>query len=324
PALLVRLAAAQAEAAEGAAAGWPALLREGLLARLRELVETWDGALALEPHADAVAPAPRDAAAPVTSGQTDALLVGLTGLSGMLAILATNAVWVATAWPEGGTATMMAAVATAMFAQLDDPAPAIAGFMTWTGIAAVTAALYLFAVLPVIDGFPLLACAMAVLYLPFGALHARPATIGIALPVLVNTVALMSLQETYAAEFASYVNSALALLSGFAAGLVSTRLVRAFGVDWRLRRLVQADRRDLARLVEARRADLRRSVAAMLDRFEFLAGRIGTADAATLEVSELAELRAAVNVMRLRETMPDLAAAQRMAAAAALAAIAAA
>ena len=61
-----------------------------------------------------------------------------------------------------------------------------------------------------------------------------PALVGIALPVMVNTVALISLQEVYDAEFAGYVNGALALLVGFAAALVSTRLVRAFGVDLRV------------------------------------------------------------------------------------------
>ena len=124
-------------------------------------------------------------------------------------------------------------------------------------------------------------------------------------------------------EFAGYVNGALALLAGFAAGLVSTRLVRAFGVDLRLRRLVAADRRDLARLTEGQQADLRRSVAAMLDRSKFLAGRIGSADAATLDVTELAELRAAINVMRLREATPLLPPGPGAAAAAALAAVAA-
>lgn len=44
----------------------------------------------------------------------------------------------------------------------------------------------------------------------------------------------------------------------------------------------------------------------MLDRFEFLAGRLGSADAATLEVTDLAELRAAINVQRLREASERL------------------
>jgi uncharacterized membrane protein YccC len=185
------------------------------------------------------------------------------------------------------------------------------------------AGLYLFAVLPAIDGFPLLVVALGVAYLPLGALHAMPGGLGIALPILVNTVALIAPQEMYAADFAAYVNGALALLAGFASGLVTTRLVRAFGIDWRLRRLVQADRRDLARLTEGRRADLQRTVAVMLDRFEFLAGRIGSADAATLEVAELAELRAAINVVRLREVAGRLPAPLRPGVDAALAALAA-
>jgi hypothetical protein len=61
----------------------------------------------------------------------------------------------------------------------------------------------------------------------------------------------------------------------------------------------------------------------MLDRFEFLAGRIGSADAGTLDLTELAELRAAVNVVRLREAAPRLPPAAREAVEAALAAVAA-
>jgi hypothetical protein len=61
----------------------------------------------------------------------------------------------------------------------------------------------------------------------------------------------------------------------------------------------------------------------MLDRFEFLAGRIGSADAQALDVSELAELRAAMNVVRLREAAERLPAALEDPVAAALAAVAA-
>ena len=73
---------------------WHGLLREGLLARLRELVEIWSLALAFEPGTAALAAAPREAAAPVTSGHTDPLLVGLTGLASVLAILACDLAWV--------------------------------------------------------------------------------------------------------------------------------------------------------------------------------------------------------------------------------------
>ncbi|WP_043334568.1 FUSC family protein [Belnapia moabensis] len=316
-----RLAAAEREAA--AEGGWPGLLREGLLARLRELLATW---VACQAHAARIASkhAGRVPAAPAgLPGHADPLLVGLSGLAAALAVLLCCAFWVLVGWPGGATAAMMAAVGASLFAQLDDPAPAILRFMEGTAIAVALAGLMLFAVLPMVDGFVPLVLVLGTLYLPVGALLAMPALQPRMAPVAINGFALLALQSTYGAEFDSFLEGGIAMMLGFGVALTVTRLVRGAGVAWRVERLVEADRRDLVRLAEGRQtADLRRIAAAMLDRFEALSARLGAADAAAMGRRELAELRAAFNLLRLRAVAPVLAAAEQRSVEAAIAATA--
>ncbi|MBL6456161.1 FUSC family protein [Belnapia sp. T6] len=317
PGLEARLAAAEAEAS--AAGGWSGLMREGLLARLRELLST---AEACRGQAGRIAGAARgDLGAGPMPGHVDPLLVGLSGLSAVVSVCLCCAFWILAGWPGGATAAMMSAVGASLFAALDDPTPAILRFMEGTVLAAAAAALYLFAILPALDGFIPLIIALGLLYLPLGALLAVPALTPRMAPIALNALALMAIQASYGADPAGFLESAIGMLVGFAMALVVTRVLRGAGVAWRVARLVEADRRDLARLAEGRRpADLRRIAAAMLDRFEALSARLGAADAATLGRRELAELRAAFNLLRLREVAAGLPAALRPAIEAAVAA----
>lgn len=313
------LATAETEARD--VGGWPGLLREGLLARLRELVTTWEDC---RTQADQIAAgAAGDPPAALSPGHADPLLIGLSGLAAAVAVIACCGFWIIAGWPGGATAAMMAAVGTSLFAQLDDPAPAILRFMQGTILAIAIAGIYLFAVLPAVDGFVPLLCVLGVLYLPVGALLAMPALTPRVAPVAINGFALIALQTVYSADFASFLEGGIAMLFGFGVALTVTRLLRSFGVALRVTRLVQADRRDLIRLAEGRRrADLPRITTAMLDRFEALAARLGAADAETLGVRELAELRAAFNLLRLRQVGPGLDPRSRLAIDAAIAATA--
>lgn len=72
----------------------------------------------------------------------------LSAVGVFVSILVTCAIWIATGWPEGSAAPMMAAVACCFFATFDDPAPYIVSFANSAIVGAVFAAVYLFAVLP--------------------------------------------------------------------------------------------------------------------------------------------------------------------------------
>ena len=175
-------------------------------------------------------------------------------------------------------------------------------------LAVVIAAFYAFAVLPALDGFPLLAFALGVFYVPARAFQAIPSLLGVMLPTTLIVLTQLSLGETYAADPQRFAENGLGTLVGLAFALEVTRLLRSPLVALRIRRLVAADRRDLARLATGHENDLQAVVDDMLDRFEALSARLGGAEAPSDQIAELAGLRGAVNVVRLRECLPALAA----------------
>jgi uncharacterized membrane protein YccC len=314
PAPRARALAAQLEAvarelaaARPAPEPWAALLRDGLMERLRELLTQWQECLGLIARILSAEPseaAPEGPRAP--AGHVDPLLVALSGFAAMVAIGLGCAIWIGTGWAHGTSLGMMAAVVLCIFAQLDDPAPVLKQFTLGSVLAVVFAGLYLFVVLPRIDGFVLLLLVLAPLYLPIGALIPQQRVMAVALAVAVTLPAVINLQETYSADFPGFADGGIATILALVLALTITRLARSVGVAWRLQRLSAADRRDLARLAEGRSAaDLRIISGAMLDRFEALAARLAAPDA-PIRMSELADLRASVNLLRLRDRMPEL------------------
>ncbi|NEL27649.1 MAG: FUSC family protein, partial [Xanthomonas perforans] len=101
--------------------------------------------------------------------------------------------WIGIGWEGGGNGAMMAAVTAAFFAAQDDPAPSMLSFLTWAVVASVVAGIYLFGIFPAIHDFPMLVLVLAAVFLPIGALLHRPKTMLIALPLVVNLTALLSL-----------------------------------------------------------------------------------------------------------------------------------
>uniref|UniRef100_UPI00190F9951 FUSC family protein n=1 Tax=Roseomonas sp. 18066 TaxID=2681412 RepID=UPI00190F9951 len=293
---------------------WAALLRDGLVERLRELVTHWRECLLLTERLLAEKPSEAAPDAPGhLPGHVDPLLVALSGLAATGAVLIGSALWIGSGWAHGASMAMMGGVALCIFGQLDDPAPALKQFLVGAAISVVLAGLYQFAILPRIDGLPLLLLVLAILYIPVGALMPQPTLMAPSLAIAVTLPTVISLQESYVAtDFASYADGGLATLGGLGLALLLARLARSFGVAWRIRRLAAADRLDLARLAEGRApTDLRRILGVMLDRFEALAARLGAVDARAVPVAELSDLRAALNMLRLREQMAALPAEQR-------------
>jgi uncharacterized membrane protein YccC len=290
-------------------ADWRGLLVLSATARLRELIK------ALQECRDLAADIARPANGPPE--RLDAVVRtrayrplhrdhGLAALSAVAlaaAVLGCCSFWIVTGWPDGAVAAMMATVFSSFFAAQDDPAPAIRSFVIWTLASVPVAAVYLFAILPAIDGFPLLAVALAPAFLAMGYLQASPKAAGIAMPLLIGLAGGMSLQETFAADFPGFLNSNLALIFGVVAALVSTRVLRTVSAGWSARRLIRRSQREIASLAAARRAGDRDVWAsAMLDRIGLLAPRLAAVkDEADLNDSDaLRDLRVGLNLIDLK------------------------
>lgn len=286
---------------------WTDIMRVGLLARLRELIDLRTDCLALQAHIDAGKPGlPRLAGvhdADVASRHRDIGMAALSGVSASLTIGLICAFWIATAWPEGAVAAEMAAVACSFFAVRDNPVPAIIGFLGWTALAVVIDAVLLFAVLPQVNGFEMLALALAPPFLLFGVLTARPATAAAGMALAANGATLLSLQETYNADFATFANAAVATVLGMAVAAVLTHVLRSIGWDAASLRLLRANWLMLARAAERRgKGDRAAFAGLMLDRLGLVASRLAEArtKGAVPAADILAELRVGLNILDLR------------------------
>lgn len=236
-------------------------------------------------------------------------MAGFSALSAGIALMAYCVLWIGIGWEGGGNGAMMAAVTAAFFAAQDDPAPSMLSFLTWAVVASLVAGIYLFGIFPAIHDFPMLVLVLAAVFLPLGALLHRPRTMLIALPLVVNLTALLSLQNTYNANIQSFVNAAVAMVLGIGFAVVLTRLFRSVSAEWSARRLVRQGWRTLADAADGRGTQDRQHFAArMLDLLGLLAPRLALAPEGSelASVDMLNEVRVGLNILQLRSARRGL------------------
>lgn len=238
--------------------------------------------------------------------------VGMAALSALAAFVSVGGLcwfWIVTSWPEGGTAAMIAAVVCCLFASQDDPVATLRSFASWSAVAALVTIVYLFAVLPRVQDFEVLVMVLAPAYILFGLLATKRATANASIALSLWSATLMALQETYTADFAAVVNSALALLAGIWFVVFVFRLVRSTGTEWTLHRLVEANRLTLAEAAEhTGKRDRAKFAALMLDRLGLLAPILASAmpDTARRVLDPLDDVRIGLEIVELRHARHGL------------------
>jgi uncharacterized membrane protein YccC len=293
---------------------WNRLLLASLLDRLREFVAVIEDCRELRRHIASETPKPpaRRIIARASAGAAVHRDHGMALLSAVAAIVSIGVccvIWIATAWPDGALAAQIAAVVCCFFATQDDPVPAIVSFLYAALIAIMTDLVYLFAVLPRIDGFPMLALVLAPTFLLIGVGIARPALTGFATGIAIIGATLLSLQTTYSADFPSYVNGSLASIAGLGIAAIVTGIIRSVGADLSTRRLLRAGWRDIAAAAQTSDASDRALLAArMLDRLGLLTPRLAALppDADAGGNDAMLDLRVGVGVIEVRTSRLQL------------------
>jgi uncharacterized membrane protein YccC len=252
------------------------------------------------------------AAVPPFARYRDPMLAAAGALVSTMAVLTAALFWMATGWPDGAQAMIFAGVICSILASLDDPATAATGFLKMTVYSIGIAAVYVFVVLPRIDGFAALVAVLLPFYLPLGMILALPRLGPMVLPLAINTTALLSLSnERPFPDVTSYLNMSLGLIAGIAAGVLMFRLLRPLGVAWTVRRLIADMMADLARITTSSGSVPRFSFESrMYDRISALFTRLNPAEPDHLERmrGSLAVLRIGLNILTLTAVRPLLAA----------------
>ena len=263
--------------AVGPLSSWTDLVKVNVTVRLIELINAWQACLRVAAYLADPAQTPsediRAAAAQIGPKpmHTDPGIALLSALAAAVAMGICAFFWIATAWPEGASAIAFAAVASTLFASLDDPTPAIRSITLLLAVCIPIVLIYQFFVLPAITGFVLLCAVLAFVLIPAGILMAIPAYAAIGLSLALGFCVEMSLQTSYTADLAAIVNSNSAFVLGGVAALVVTRMMRVVGAQASARRLLRATYRDLADLAAGRSHPSRDQWASrMMDRVALL------------------------------------------------------
>ena len=285
-ALRAQLAALTGEAARHRLADdpWARLLRVALAERMAALLEGWLHCMHQRADIDRglAGEAVPSRPGPSLSGpklHRDMGMALWSGAAALIAILVCCAFWILTGWPMGSAAAMMAAIFCCFFAAMDDPVPAIHGFLRWTVLSMPFGALYVLVLLPLVRDMWTLMAVCAPMFLIVGAYVGRPSTFGAALPFLFGVIGTLVMHDTAQVDLTSFLNSMSGQLAGVFVAAQVTRLMRSVGADWSARRIQRATWRELDELARLPRSAGRAQayLLRMLDRISLLAPRVAQA-----------------------------------------------
>ena len=293
---------------------WIDLVVASLAARLEDFIDLRQDARGLQRHIVDGTPVRETLAFRYTAvarrvRHHDHGMALLSGVAAFLSVVLASAIWIATAWPDGMSAPMLAAVGASFFAAQDDPAPQIVDLANAGIIGAIGAGVYLFAILPMATSFEMLALALAPGVLLCGLAMTQPRTALIGLGTGVVGFTLLAIQDQYTGDFAPFVNSAIAAIAGVWIAAIVTRLVRSVGGAWSARHLRRINRRSLAAAAAGHGAQDGLELAAlMLDRVGLIAPRLAALppDDAEWTAELLTEVRIGIDLVELRRVRRHL------------------
>jgi len=178
----------------------------------------------------------------------------VNGGRAFVTIGAVEVFWIVTEWPNGALAITFTAIAVILLAPRADAAYAQAvRFTIGTALAAVCAAIILFAVLPQLETFAGFSMAMALYLVPVGMLMAQasPAMFALFTAMVANFVPLLAPANQMSYDTVQFYNSALAIVAGGSVAALSFRLLPPLSPAFRVERLLELTLRDLRRLATA-------------------------------------------------------------------------
>jgi uncharacterized membrane protein YccC len=165
------------------------------------------------------------------------------------AIVAVEIFWIWTEWPNGAFAIVFTAITVILLSPRSDEAYATAiKFTAGTTIAAIGAAIALFAGLPDMDSFVGFAIVLGLFLIPAAAMIAQPWNTALFVPIAANFVPILGPANQMSYNTIQFYNTALAIVAGCAVGAMSFRLIPPLSPQFRSQRLLALSLRDLRRL----------------------------------------------------------------------------
>lgn len=293
---------------------WIDLLTTSLLERMKDFVDLIQDSRTLELHVIRGRRMEQPLAFRYTAAahairSRDRGIALLSGFAAFMAVLISGGFWIASGWPDGAAAPMLAAVGCSFFAALDDPTPQIKNLAKSGLLAIILACIYLFVVLPRVTTVEMLILVLAPLVLVLAFLVNRPKTFLYGVGTGVVFFTQLALQDSYGADFSAFVNSGISVMFGLGTAVLVTQLVRSVGAAWIARRLRRMNRDSLAEATRHGGPDDALELAAlMLDRIGLVAMRLSALPPEDAEWTAelLSEVRVGINLVEMDRSLPAL------------------
>ncbi|MEQ0472484.1 FUSC family protein [Klebsiella sp. JB_Kp019] len=226
-----------------------------------------------------------------------------TSFGAFVIILSGCLIWIGSAWPDGGTAVSILGVCCSLFASFDAPAAHLVKYLIGCVWGVLFSLLYSFVLLPQVNEFALLAAVLAPVYLLAGSLQARPATTFMAMGITLTLPILCELGASYRGDFATAINTALALFIAVSYAAFGMRLLQTVQAETAIRRLLTLCQRDIRRAARGRLAhNAHRWTNLMIDRTALLLPRLPQSGPAAGQLLDkmLRDIRTGLAVIHLR------------------------
>lgn len=226
-----------------------------------------------------------------------------TSFGAFVIILSSCLIWIGSAWPDGGTAVSILGVCCSLFASFDAPAAHLVKYLIGCVWGVLFSLLYSFVLLPQVNEFALLAAVLAPVYLLAGSLQARPATTFMAMGITLTLPILCELGASYRGDFATAINTALALFIAVGYAAFGMRLLQTVQAETAIRRLLTLCQRDIRRAARGRLAhNAHRWTNLMIDRTALLLPRLPQSGPAAGQLLDtmLRDIRTGLAVIHLR------------------------
>ena len=231
----------------------------------------------------------------------DQALALLSAASAAAATLLACGLWIWNAWPEGFVAAQFAAICCSLFATLDRPSKVIGMAVIGILVALPVAAVYEFAILPGIDGFVSLALVLSPMIVLFSFLQTYERLEGPALIVSVAFFGALALQESFASDFAQFVNANLAEVCGPLIAIAMLLVFRTIDPEWNANRIIRSAWRSLSELAGHAPINPGAWVLQMFDRIGLVCARLDAAAANAAERDLLRDFRVGLAIITLQD-----------------------
>lgn len=227
------------------------ILLTGLLERLLNFVRIAEAYQTVGDRVSDLTPSARPGKVTRSHKHVDKGMLLLSCLTAFLATSVTCLFWIGSGWVDGSTAPMMAAVLCSFFAAMDSPLAPMKIFLKGVVVAIGISMLYTTLLIPEATSFEALVLCLAPGLMALGLVIANPSTNLIGLIVATQIPGLIGMSHDFKPNLLLIVNASLSTLTGIAAAVIVTAVIRNKRPAWTAKRALRKGLKELLQFITA-------------------------------------------------------------------------